>query len=101
MGGTNERGLLIRGFGVSEILVSLATIRTTEVFDHLVTAPRLKTDRRAPPNWVRSAEFASRPLPRFHWVASTTIHFSQKPAQAAGPGRSVPLDADLEGQANA
>ena len=31
MGGTNERGLLIRGFGVSEILVSLATIRTTEV----------------------------------------------------------------------
>jgi hypothetical protein len=37
MGGTNERGLLIRGFGVSEILVSLATIRTTEVFDHFVT----------------------------------------------------------------
>ena len=53
MGGTNERGLLIRGFGVSEILVSLATIRTTEVFDHLV--PFAATGNRSP----RTAELGS------------------------------------------
>jgi hypothetical protein len=53
MGGTNERGLLIRSFGVSEILVSLATIRTTEVFDHLVTFAA--TGNRSP----RTAELGS------------------------------------------
>jgi hypothetical protein len=103
MGGTNERGLLIRGFGVSEILVSLVTIRTTGVFDHLVTfaATGNRSPRTAELGSIGGICIASPPEVSLGRLDDYPLLAKAGTGGPARPGRSVPLDADLEGLANA